>query len=163
MYVEACSGMVVCGSQPVVPSRLMCHRTNSTNDGADCGAGCGNAGHRARARLSRARWVADAWNPLRLMTMRDVPNAELVVDIDQGGLREGPRLVRYRAPLPAGGGMAVFEDDIYLPPRWRSFAWAVRSGDVTLASGTFDPRVALNPRALAARVGGRGGTVAGAF
>ena len=91
--------------------------------------------------------VADAWNPLRL-TMRDVPNAELVVDIDQGGLREGPRLVRYRAPLPAGGGMAVFEDDIYLPPRWRSFAWAVRSGDVTLASGTFDPRVALNPRPL---------------
>ena len=91
--------------------------------------------------------VADAWNPLRL-TMRDVPNAELVIDIDQGGLREGPRLVRYRAPLPAGGGMAVFEDDIYLPPRWRSFAWAVRSGDVTLASGTFDPRVALNPRPL---------------
>ncbi len=91
--------------------------------------------------------VADAWNPLRL-TMRDAPNAELVIDIDQGGLREGPRLVRYRAPLPAGGGMAVFEDDIYLPPRWRSFAWAVRSGDVTLASGTFDPRVTLNPRPL---------------
>ena len=91
--------------------------------------------------------VADAWNPLRL-TMRGVGGAELVIDIDQGGLREGPRLVRYRAPLPAGGGMAVFEDDIYLPPRWRSFAWAVRAGDVTLASGTLDPRVALNPRPL---------------
>ncbi len=91
--------------------------------------------------------VADAWNPLRLTT-RGVAGAELMIEIDRGGLREGSRVVRYRAPLPAGGGMAVFEDDLYLPPRWRSFAWVVRSGEVTLASGTFDPRVTVNPRPL---------------
>ena len=71
-----------------------------------------------------------------------------MIEVDQGGLREGSRVVRYRAPLPAGGGMSVFEDDVYLPPRWRSLAWAVRSGEITLASGSFDPRVALSPLPL---------------
>ena len=91
--------------------------------------------------------VAGAWNPLRLTT-RGVGGAELVIEIDEGGLREGAKIVRYRAPLPAGGGMAVLEDDLYLPPRWRALSWAVRSGDVTLASGAFDPRAALDPRPL---------------
>ena len=91
--------------------------------------------------------VAGAWNPLRLTT-RGVSGAELVIEIDEGGLREGAKIMRYRAPLPAGGGMAVLEDDLYLPPRWRALSWAVRSGEVTLASGSFDPRAALDPRPL---------------
>jgi hypothetical protein len=80
--------------------------------------------------------VAGAWNPLRV-TLRDQPPAQLFVDIDQGSLREGERWLRYRAELAGGGGISVFEDELFIPV-WRSFQWSVRAGEQILASGSFD-------------------------
>ncbi len=89
--------------------------------------------------------VADNWNPLRL-TMRDQPDAELVLEIDHGNLREGSKIFRYLAPLSGQRGISVFEDDVFIPV-WRSFSWLVQSGEVILASGSFDRRQ-LDPRPL---------------
>lgn len=82
--------------------------------------------------------VADAWNPIRL-TLRDQPDAELKIDIDQGSLRAGEQWLRYRAPVRGGSGLSVFEDDLYIPA-WRTFNWSLETRDRVLASGSFDSR-----------------------
>ena len=78
--------------------------------------------------------VADAWNPLRV-TLRDMPPAELVLELDVGTLRRGPVAFRYTAELSGGRGVYTFEDDVYLPA-WRAFSWLIRTPDEVLASGT---------------------------
>jgi hypothetical protein len=82
--------------------------------------------------------VADAWNPLRV-TLRDLESAELVLELDVGSLRSGPRGLTYRAQLPGGQGLSTFEDDVYLPS-WQSFSWLVRTPERVLASGTVERR-----------------------
>ena len=82
--------------------------------------------------------VADSWNPLKLTT-RDITEAQLVLTLDQGSLREGESLSIYTADINAGGGVAVFEDDLYLPS-WRSLSWRLLAADEVLASGTLDRR-----------------------
>jgi len=82
--------------------------------------------------------VADAWNPL-YVTLRDLDSAELVMELDVGDLRGGPRLLRYSAPLAGGEGLYTFEDDVYLPS-WRAFSWLVRTPERVLASGTVERR-----------------------
>lgn len=82
--------------------------------------------------------VAGHWNPLRL-TLRDSPEAELYVVMDQGSLRGGEVLAEYRRALPGGSGLQVIEDDIYVP-HWRSLSWYVRTADRVLASGSYDRR-----------------------
>jgi len=82
--------------------------------------------------------VADSWNPLKLTT-RDITEAQLVLTLDQGTLREGESLAIYQADINAGGGVAVFEDDLYLPS-WRSLSWRLLGADEVLASGTLDRR-----------------------
>ncbi len=77
--------------------------------------------------------VADAWNPLHV-TLRDQGSAELVLELNVGDLRGGPRLLRYTAPLTGGDGLYTFEDDVYLPS-WRAFSWLVRTPERVLASG----------------------------
>lgn len=89
--------------------------------------------------------VADAWNPLRV-TLRDVENAELVLELDVGSLRRGPVMLRYRAPLPGGPGLTTFEDDVYLPT-WVSFNWTLTTPAGRLAEGTV-PRYAADPAPL---------------
>lgn len=69
--------------------------------------------------------VADAWNPLRLV-LRDVGSVQLEVAIDRGTLRDGERWSVYRADLPGGSGLSVFEDELFVPV-WRSLQWTVRS------------------------------------
>ena len=82
--------------------------------------------------------VADRWNPLKLTT-RDVTAAQFILSLDQGTLREGESLAVYKADINAGGGVAVFEDDLYLPT-WRNLSWRLVSGDDILASGSLDRR-----------------------
>lgn len=77
-----------------------------------------------------------AWNPLRV-SLRDQPPLDFILQIDQGSLREGPRLVRYSARLTGGSGIRVFEDDVFLPA-WRSMSWQLRDGAVVLVSGSFE-------------------------
>lgn len=89
--------------------------------------------------------VADTWNPLRL-TLRDQPPARLVLAIDRGSLREGEQMVVYEAALSAGGGLYVFEDDVFVPT-WRRLTWSVRTPDAVLASGSLDRRQ-VDPRPL---------------
>lgn len=83
-------------------------------------------------------FVTGAWNPLRL-TLRDGPGAVLELAFDQGSLRRGELLATYRAELPGGSGLTVFEDDLFVPP-WRAFRWTVRRGSTLVASGALDPR-----------------------
>jgi hypothetical protein len=82
--------------------------------------------------------VADAWNPLRV-TLRDLESAELVLELDVGSLRSGPRRLRYSAQLAGGQGLYTFQDDVYLPS-WRSFSWLVRTPERVLSSGTVERR-----------------------
>lgn len=82
--------------------------------------------------------VADAWNPLQV-TLRDLESAELVLELDVGSLRSGPRRLRYSAQLAGGQGLYTFQDDVYLPS-WRSFSWLVRTPERVLASGTVERR-----------------------
>lgn len=82
--------------------------------------------------------VADAWNPLRV-TLRDLEDAELVLELDVGTLRSGPRELHYTAQLPGGQGLYTFEDDVYLPS-WQSFSWLVRTPERVLASGAVERR-----------------------
>lgn len=89
--------------------------------------------------------IADRWNPLKLTT-RDITEAQFILSLDQGTLREGESLAVYSADINAGGGVAVFEDDLYLPT-WRSLSWRLVSGDDVLASGSLDRRN-LNPQPL---------------
>ena len=86
--------------------------------------------------------VADHWNPLRLQT-RDVPSATLELTLDQSTLLEGEKLAVYRAEITGGNGVAVFEDDVYLPT-WRRFVWRLYTPDEVLASGSFDRRRSNN-------------------
>ncbi len=94
--------------------------------------------------------VADAWNPLRLL-LRDVGPVELELAIDRGTLREGERWLRYRVELPGGSGLSVFEDEVFVPV-WRSLSWTVRSGGLTVASGSV-PRVQADRRPIDLVVG----------
>lgn len=89
--------------------------------------------------------VANTWNPLRV-SLRDQSAAEFVLELDQGNLRDGEQLVHYRAPLAGGGGLYVFEDDLYIPA-WRRLTWAVRTQNSVLASGSIDRR-SVDPRPL---------------
>jgi hypothetical protein len=82
--------------------------------------------------------VEGAWNPLRL-TVRDLPAGELELRLDQGSLRSGPIIQRYLLNVPASSGVAVFDDEVFLPP-WRSFTWTLRSAGRAVASGGFDAR-----------------------
>ncbi len=94
--------------------------------------------------------VADAWNPLRLV-LRDVGPVEFELAIDRGTLRDGERWSRYRSEIRGGSGLTVFEDEVFVPV-WRSLSWTVRSGGLTVASGSV-PRVQADRRALDLAVG----------
>lgn len=94
--------------------------------------------------------VADAWNPLRLV-LRDVGSVQLEVAIDRGTLRDGERWSVYRADLPGGSGLSVFEDELFVPV-WRSLQWTVRSDGLLIASGSV-PRTQADRRALSLIVG----------
>lgn len=94
--------------------------------------------------------VADAWNPLRLV-LRDVGPVVLELAIDRGTLREGERWSRYSLDIPGGSGLSVFEDEVFVPV-WRSLSWTVRSGGLTVASGSV-PRTQADRRALDLVVG----------
>jgi hypothetical protein len=89
--------------------------------------------------------VAGAWNPLRL-TLRDVGPVDLEIAIDAGSLREGEIPLVYRARIPGGSGLSVFDDELFVPP-WRSLTWTVRAGTSLVASGSL-PRAAVDMRAV---------------
>lgn len=89
--------------------------------------------------------VADAWNPVRV-SLRDAPDAELLLELDRGTLRGGERWLRFRAPLAGGGGRRTFEEVIFIPA-WQQFVWSVRTPDRVLASGSVERR-RLDPRPL---------------
>ncbi|MEZ4632625.1 MAG: hypothetical protein R2880_18250 [Deinococcales bacterium] len=83
--------------------------------------------------------VAGVWNPLRL-GLRDSPAKTLIIEIDQGSLQGGEKLIRYEAKLDGGSGLSIFEDDIYIP-LWRSLVWTVKGeGERVLASGSLERR-----------------------
>lgn len=90
--------------------------------------------------------VAGAWNPLRVL-VRDQPDAELEVWIDQGSLRAGVIPLLYRADIGGGTGLTVFEDDLFIPS-WRRLSWAVTSGGITRASGSYAAGQRLDERPL---------------
>ena len=94
--------------------------------------------------------VAAAWNPLRLV-LRDVGAVVLEVAIDRGTLRDGARWAVYRAELPGGSGLSVFEDELFVPV-WRSLQWTVRSDGLLVASGSV-PRTQADRRPLTLIVG----------
>jgi hypothetical protein len=79
--------------------------------------------------------VADAWNPFRLV-LRDVGPVAFELAIDRGTLRDGERWSVYRADLEGGSGLSVVEDELFVPV-WRSLSWTVRSGGLTIASGSL--------------------------
>ncbi|MEM7738740.1 MAG: hypothetical protein AAF267_23475 [Deinococcota bacterium] len=83
--------------------------------------------------------VSGAWNPLEVQ-LRDQPPARLLIEIDQGSLRDGPQWVRYDVSLAGGRGVSLHQDDIYVPARWQQFIWSVRTPDTVLASGSLDRR-----------------------
>lgn len=82
--------------------------------------------------------VAGAWNPLRV-TVRDAPSSTLDVRIDEGDLVSGPRLVRYRASVPGGSGVSVFDDQIYVPV-FQTLSWSLTDRQGVLASGSLGAR-----------------------
>ncbi len=100
--------------------------------------------------------VADAWNPLRLV-LRDVGPVQLELAIDRGTLREGERWSRYTSEIAGGSGLTVFEDEVYVPV-WRSLSWVVRSGGLTVASGSLS-RTQADRRPLDLMVGEPGSEV----
>ncbi len=79
--------------------------------------------------------VSGRWNPLRLTT-RDTPPAELFISFDQSSFTEPETLGVYRARLPGSGGVAVFEDDVFVP-EWRQLVWRLVSDDAVVASGSL--------------------------
>ncbi|MEM6428629.1 MAG: hypothetical protein AAF708_05255 [Deinococcota bacterium] len=83
--------------------------------------------------------VSGAWNPLEVQ-LRDQPPARLLIEIDQGSLRDGPQWVRYDVGLAGGRGVSLHQDDIYVPARWQQLIWSVRTPDTVLASGSLDRR-----------------------
>jgi hypothetical protein len=89
--------------------------------------------------------VAGAWNPLRLI-LRDVGPVDLEIVIDAGSLREGEIPLVYRARIPGGSGLSVFDDELFVPP-WRSLTWTARAGTSLVASGSL-PRAAVDMRAV---------------
>lgn len=89
--------------------------------------------------------VAGSWNPIRV-TLRDLPDARLELELDAGSLRDGPRIDRYRADIHGGSGITVFEDDLYLPA-FRSLSWTLTSRASVVASGSLGSRDA-DTRAL---------------
>ena len=114
--------------------------------GAGLRAQAGEAAEDVSVRFGFAdQIVADAWNPLSV-TLRDLESAELVLELDVGDLRGGPRLLRYRAPLAGGDGLYTFQDDVYLPS-WHAFSWLVRTPERVLASGSVERR-SVNPEPL---------------
>ncbi len=84
--------------------------------------------------------VAGAWNPLEV-TVRDAAATTLEVRIDEGDLVTGPRIVRYRASLPGGSGVSVFDDDLYVPA-FQTLSWRLVSAGRVLASGSLGAREA---------------------
>lgn len=91
---------------------------------------------RARVELGLGgHLVADAWNPVQV-TVRDAAPSVLRLRIDEGSLLEGPRIVGYRAAVPGGSGVTVFQDDLYVPA-FRSLSWTLVSGRTVLASGSL--------------------------
>lgn len=84
--------------------------------------------------------VAGAWNPVEV-TVRDAAPSTLSMRIDEGDLLTGPRIVRYRAAVPGGSGVTVFDDDVYVPA-FHSLSWTLASGDRVLASGSLGAREA---------------------
>ena len=89
--------------------------------------------------------VSGRWNPLRLTT-RDVPSADLFVSFDQSSFTEPETLGVYRARIPGSGGVAVFEDDLFVP-EWRQLVWRLVSDGTVLASGSLG-RAARDARPL---------------
>lgn len=83
--------------------------------------------------------VADSWNPLRLV-LRDLPPVEFELRVDQGSLRTGTIPLVYTASLGSSRGLAVFEDEVFIPP-WTALSWTLKTAQKTLASGTLDPRL----------------------
>ena len=79
--------------------------------------------------------VSGHWNPLRLTT-RDTPPADLILSFDQSTFTEPENLAVYRASIPGSGGVAVFEDDVFVP-EWRQLVWRLVSADAVLASGSL--------------------------
>ncbi len=102
--------------------------------------------------------VADAWNPFRLV-LRDVGPVTFELAIDRGTLRDGERWSVYRAELPGGSGLSVVEDEVFVPV-WRSLSWTVRSGGLTIASGSV-ARTQADRRPLDVIVGEPGPVVRG--
>ncbi|TVR95057.1 MAG: hypothetical protein EA416_02475 [Trueperaceae bacterium] len=102
--------------------------------------------------------VADAWNPFRLV-LRDVGPVTFELAIDRGTLRDGERWSVYRADLPGGSGLSVVEDEVFVPV-WRSLSWTVRSGGLTIASGSV-ARTQADRRPLDIIVGEPGPVVRG--
>ncbi|UCH24579.1 MAG: hypothetical protein JSV66_11555 [Trueperaceae bacterium] len=89
--------------------------------------------------------VADAWNPLLLIT-RDLGETVLEFRIDRGSLRDGIKTFTYRAVIPGGSGITVFQDDVFIPG-WRSFVWSLKQDATTIASGSLGQRE-RDPRPL---------------
>jgi hypothetical protein len=100
--------------------------------------------------------VADAWNPLAAGAARR-RSGGLELAIDRGTLREGERWTRYRTEIPGGSGLSVFEDEVFVPV-WRSLSWTVRSGGLTVASGSV-PRTQADRRHLDLVVGEPGSAI----
>ena len=84
--------------------------------------------------------VANHWNPIKLTT-RDEKSAKLVLNIDQGNLRDGSNIVSYSFAIPQSYGISIFENDIYIP-KWQKFTWQLINDSEVLASGSFDRRFA---------------------
>jgi hypothetical protein len=104
--------------------------------------------------------VVGTWNPVQV-TVRDAAPSTLRLRIDEGSLLEGPRIVRYRASVPGGSGVTVFQDDLYLPA-FRSLSWTLDSGRTVLASGSLGPGDA-DPRPLQIVLSASPGSWRGAF
>jgi hypothetical protein len=104
--------------------------------------------------------VANHWNPLKL-TRRDQPAQTLILSIDQGTLRDGETLVTYRQDLSAANGLAVFEDDVYIPA-WRRFSWRIENTQRVFASGSIERRE-VNTKPLTLLVSARPELYLGSF
>ncbi len=104
--------------------------------------------------------VADAWNPVRVL-LRDVGAGEVVLTIDQGSLLEGELPWTVVLPIVGGGGVRMFDVDVFLPA-WRSLRWTVDAGGLRLASGAL-ARTDADRRPVDLVVSSRAGEVVGAL
>lgn len=101
--------------------------------------GVGAAQERARVRIGLGgQPVAEAWNPIAV-EVRDLPGADILVEIDAGSLQHGSVPQSLRWSLPASGGLQRREGELFLPS-WRSLSWRVRHGPRVVASGALGPR-----------------------